>query len=145
MGLITFRKKDRVALDTNIFICALKESDHRYQRASFILQQLKDKRLKVSISILVIEEFFIKVYKEGREKQKDEILDFINLDGQVNIVDVNQQVALKAAQIRAKYSSLRTPDAIHLASAIEAEAQIFITTDKRIPSKIENLVIKILK
>lgn len=39
---------------------------------------------------------------------------------------------------------LKPPDAIHLASAIESGAKIFITTDNKLPRKIVGLTIQAL-
>lgn len=92
---------------------------------------------------MVVEEFFVKVYKSGREKELESILDFITLGGLAKLVDVNKQIALLAAKIRADYR-IQAPDAIYLASAIEAGAKVFITTDKRLPKKVGKITVKIL-
>jgi len=64
------------------------------------------------------------------------------------IVDVlfylTQNIYLKTAFLRATFKSIKTPDAIQVASAIEGEADIFITNDKGIktPSEIEKIVLQ---
>ena len=40
----------------------------------------------------------------------------------------------EAARIRAAHISLRTPDAIHLATAITSGARYFLTNDKGLPA-----------
>jgi predicted nucleic acid-binding protein len=49
-------------------------------------------------------------------------------------VDINAEVAIKAASLRAKYKehNLRTPDALQLAMALEANCPAFVTNDKRL-------------
>lgn len=50
-------------------------------------------------------------------------------------MDVTAEVAVRAAHLRAQYN-LKTPDALHLATAIEAGCQAFLTNDadlKRVP------------
>lgn len=42
----------------------------------------------------------------------------------------DKAVCAQAAELRREYSTLRLPDAIHLATAILAKADIFITADK---------------
>lgn len=44
---------------------------------------------------------------------------------------VDQEIASKVAKIRRKYG-FRTPDAIHLATAVVYKADVFITNDKRL-------------
>jgi len=142
--MTNFKLEHTVALDTNIFICALNKRDSRHEESLQMLEQIKEKGIKASISVLVLEEFFIRVYKQNQEQKITALLDFITIEGVVTILDVSQQLALQAASLRAKHPSLRTPDAIHLASAISAGANIFITVDKRIPRKIENLKVIVL-
>lgn len=142
--MINLKLKQAAALDTNIFICALNNKDLRQEESLKILEQIKEKGLEVSISVLVLEEFFIRVYKQKQEQKIINLLDFITMGGVVSVLDVNQQLALQAARLRAEYPSLRTPDAIHLASAIESGARVFITTDKRLPRKIGKLTVKVL-
>jgi len=54
----------------------------------------------------------------------------------VQLIPVSSAIAQAAATIRATYN-LRTPDAIQIATAIEAGASFFVTNDpifKRVPS-----------
>jgi len=50
----------------------------------------------------------------------------------VAMVPVSESIADQAAQLRARHS-LRTPDAIHLATAISSGASFFLTNDARLP------------
>ena len=142
MGLIVLKTSQSVALDTNIFIIALNKRDPRREKASTILEQIKEKGIRTSISVLVLEEFFIQVYKQHREKDSASILEFLSLGGLSFVLDVDREIALHAAKIRADYKSLRTPDAIHLASAIAAGASVFFSFDKRLSRKVEKLIIR---
>ncbi len=132
-----------IALDSNIFIRALDDPGPLGEKSRTFLKDLKEKTPVVFISVMVLEEFFVKVYKSGREKDVDNILDFITLGGLAQLVDVNKQIALMAAKIRADYH-IKTPDALHLASAMEAGAGVFITTDRGLPRKIGKLTVQVL-
>lgn len=68
---------------------------------------------------------------------------FFRLPG-LEIVELNATVIDLATELRAKHSGvLRTPDAIHLACAISAEADQFLTGDKQLASiqEIEVIVV----
>lgn len=132
-----------IALDSNIFIRALDDPGHLGEKSRTFLEKLRQVTSKVFISVMVLEEFFVKVYKQGKDKDVNSILDFITMGGLVQLVDVNRQIALLAAKIRADYN-IKAPDAIHLASAIEVGAKVFITTDRRLPKKIGKLKIEVL-
>jgi predicted nucleic acid-binding protein len=47
------------------------------------------------------------------------------------MINVNNLIAIKAAELRAKYS-LKTPDSIQLATAIQYNADYFLTNDLRL-------------
>jgi predicted nucleic acid-binding protein len=58
-------------------------------------------------------------------------------------VPVTLEVARHAARLRAAYG-LRTPDAIHLATAVAAEAAEFVTTDRRL-ARVKEIEVRVLK
>lgn len=142
--MINIYNLGKIALDTNIFICALNLKDSRQEAALSILEEIKKKQLNASVSVLVLEEFFIRIHKQNREKEISSLLDFITIGELLVILDVNKEIALLAAKLRAEYPSLRSPDALHLASAISAGANVFITTDKRLPRKVGKLTVSVL-
>lgn len=65
--------------------------------------------------------------------------------GQASAVTLEESTFLMAAQLRAKHS-IKMPDALHLAVAIQQGCDCFITNDKGIPSLpdagIERLLLK---
>lgn len=142
MGII--RHSQIISLDSNIFIRALDDPTSLGEKSRNLIEEIKEITPRIFISTMVLEEFFVRVYKEKRDKDIQRYLDFINLDGLCIIIDINKEIALRAAKLRAQYPSLRAPDAIHIASAIAVKANIFITTDRRLPKKIEKLEIKTL-
>lgn len=145
MGLIdSITRSTPVALDTNIFIFALDHPGKPGEKAGSLLEHIKHVSPKVFISVLTIHEFFIKVYKIGREKDSDKLLDFLSMGGLASVVNINREIALAAAKIRATHTHVRAPDAIHIATAIESKAKIFITTDRRLPRKVNGLKIEVL-
>ena len=53
-------------------------------------------------------------------------------EGLSEMIPLLPNVMLKAAELRARYSWLRTPDAIHLAAAIIGACDVFLTNDQRL-------------
>ena len=60
----------------------------------------------------------------------------------IEVLDITTSIAEGAAQLRAKYN-FRTPDAIQLATAIEAQADYFLTNDSRLKSVTEIAVLTV--
>ena len=50
----------------------------------------------------------------------------------MEIVEVNQEIAKKAAQIRAEYKGFKAMDAIQLAVACLTKCALFLTNDKQL-------------
>ena len=50
----------------------------------------------------------------------------------VEVIPADKNIALKAAEIRAKYKGFKPLDAIHLATAILSGCSSFITNDKQL-------------
>lgn len=144
MGIIdTVDSKTTLALDTNIFIYAYHKSDNQGDLAREFLARIKQGESQVFISVIVFEEFLVKIYKQKLEKNISEYEDFITAGGLITVTNMDRQIARVAAKIRAEFA-IKAPDAIHLASAIESGAKVFITTDRRLPKKIGKLVVKVL-
>lgn len=114
-----------------------------YTSAWQLLEKIKTVNPRVFISTLAFEEFLVQVFKKGLEKDLATYEDFITGGGSFVVVDISRQVARKAAKIRAEFN-IKAPDAIHLATALKSASKIFVTTDKRLPRKIDKLVVEYL-
>lgn len=50
----------------------------------------------------------------------------------MEIIEINQEIAKKAAQIRAEYKGLKAMDALQLAVACLSVCDLFLTNDKQL-------------
>lgn len=130
-----------IALDTNIFILAYNQTSPKGEKAQALLDKILHSGDQIFISVIVFEEFLVKIYKQGLERNLADYENFLTAGGIVIVVDVTRQIARVAAKIRADHPSVRAPDAIHIASALESGAKVFYTTDRRLPKKIDKLEI----
>ena len=62
----------------------------------------------------------------------------------LKLISFNKNEALIFSQLRAKYPSVKPPDAIHLATAISSGADAFFTNDKKL-EQVEEIPILILQ
>jgi predicted nucleic acid-binding protein len=129
----------KIALDSNIFIYALEDEGMLADKSRELLFRIKETSNHVFTSVLTIQEVLVGVYKEGLVNKVNSYLNFILNADNISIIDLSMDIAIKSAQIRAKFVQIRTPDAIHLATAISQKVDEFYTVDKRLPKKIENL------
>lgn len=65
----------------------------------------------------------------GSQEDFSRLLQWLDELTNLLIVEVSVPIAIEAARLRVRYG-FKTPDALHLASAIAARADVFVTTDK---------------
>lgn len=121
-------QQDPVAIDSNVFIYAL-EDNSDFPLAKTIFEEIARRRPQALTSVLTITELTVPLFKTKSYQKIAKYLDFITGKGLITVVAVNQTIALKAAQFRANFN-LKTPDAIHLATATASGAGVFVSADR---------------
>lgn len=118
-----------VALDSNVFIAYLARDAEFYDAANDIMQRLAGDVLQAVCSSIV----FGEIVYTTRDSKSLAAVDafFLNLTSCAD-KPADKLVCREAAQLRQKYPSLRLPDALHLATAITAQVDSFVTADKRL-------------
>ena len=79
-------------------------------------------------SVLLITEVLTKPLKDANKGLADRYLSFVSTFPNLGLREIDQNIALQAAKLRASYG-FKTPDALFLATAIEEKAEAFITND----------------
>lgn len=122
----------RIALDSMVFIYIFEQSTLYYPQAEEILTSVEKGTYEGVTSIIsVTEALSVKKLHTNRMAQ-NEILRFFHEVPHLAVLPVAWEIAQSAAELRRMYSSLRTPDAIQLATAVEAKADVFITNDQKL-------------
>lgn len=134
------KKLKRVALDSNIFIYNLEENVEFLKFTNIIFERLLSDKLKAITSIISLTE--ILSFPGTASREEDLIQEFILIPN-LEIIDVNSEIAIETARIRRKYK-FRLPDAVQLATAKAGRAQAFITNDDRL-EKFKELKVIMLK
>ena len=76
-------------------------------------------------------EYRVRPLREGDFELVQDFDDFLALQV-AEIIPITRNVLEKASVLRAKYGFLKTPDALHLAGAITARCDGFLTNDHRL-------------
>lgn len=122
---------ERIALDTNLFIYVFEQHPEFGEKAKVILEQIEDGFVAAVASSVSLTEILVKPIREGNltlEKQYKLLFShFPNL----TILPIDNMVAERAAYLRGKYN-IKTPDALIVATALVANADLFITNDQRL-------------
>lgn len=131
-----------IGIDTVIFIYLLEANARYLLQVENILKQVEEGRIQGVFSCIGLIEILTGPKKQGRYDLAFQYKKLITHFPNLTIKGVNEIIIETASDLRAKYA-LPTPDAIHLATAINAKAQSFITNDKGL-KKVKEITIHIL-
>lgn len=127
MGRLTLPESGSVYVDAQIVIYTV-ERFPRYVDAVLPLWQASTAgQLEIVTSELSLLEVMVGPMKTGSQHLIDAYQELLT-GTEIGLVPIDTQVLLEAARLRAK-TSLRTPDAIHAATAILAGCDTLITND----------------
>jgi len=126
------RRNAIIGLDSCILIYAI-EANPLFGRASQrIIEQVEAGCCVAVISTLAAMEVLVGPFRRGNEKTAEDVFaSLLNL-ANARWVQLNFPIADRAARLKAEYR-LSTPDAVHLATAMESGATLFVTNDRDIP------------
>jgi predicted nucleic acid-binding protein len=117
-----------IGLDTMVFIYHFEENQIYSPLTFSIFESLEKGSFNGITSILTLLEILVKPKKENNsiltERYKILLETFPNLQ----VKEINENIADIASSLRANYN-INTPDAIQVATSLEAQADIFITND----------------
>jgi predicted nucleic acid-binding protein len=116
-----------VALDADVVIAFLDAGDDQHGRAVDELRPRLAAGHDMLVGASVYAEVMVRPVQAGTAAKVDEFLDAIG----ASVVAVDRTVARRAAELRARQRSLRLPDALSLASALESDADL-VTLDQRL-------------
>jgi predicted nucleic acid-binding protein len=109
-----------IAFDSNVLIYFLEKNPAFFVPAKNLLLPVLSGDSFACTSVLTITE----IVAGSSPGANLEILDHPNID----VLPIDHEIARKAGALRLKYR-LKTPDAVHLASALHSGATAFITND----------------
>ncbi len=121
-----------LALDADVVIGLLDAGDAHHRRAVTFFDTIGDARLLMAMSAYA--EILVGLVAQRREDLADQVVE----RARIELVPLDRTIARRAAGLRADNRSLRLPDALGLATALEREAQL-ITFDKRLHHIAERL------
>jgi len=120
-----------VALDSVFFIYHFQDHPDYGPLTTGVLAAVEAGRFRAVGSSLVLTEVLVHPLRCGAEAEAGDYYALLTTFPNLRLVAPGPEVALAAAGLRAS-EGLRTPDAIHLATALAEKARLFLTNDHRL-------------
>jgi len=123
----------RIFWDTNLFIYLFEGCGDVAKRVALLRQRMRERGDELCTSTLTFGEVLVKPVEEGDSKLQQEYADVLR--SQATLIDFDWEAAQLYAKVR-KDRTIKAPDAIQLACAAKARADLSITNDDRLSRKI---------
>jgi predicted nucleic acid-binding protein len=121
---------ERVYIDANIVIYALEGFELYRPFLAQLSQEVSAGRCEIVTSELTLAEVLVKPLLDNKPDLIRAYQDFLT-SGEVALVRISREILVQSATFRGRFASLRLPDAIHLATAVEAACSSVLTNDRR--------------
>ncbi|MBK8025077.1 MAG: type II toxin-antitoxin system VapC family toxin [Chloroflexi bacterium] len=118
----------RLGVETSPFIYFVEENPNYLDRVRYVFQQAASGRFMIVTSTISLTEVLVLPMQTGNSQYENAYRAMLMNSENVSTVAVSPAIAEQAAFLRAKYR-LRTPDALHIATAIVSECEAILTND----------------
>lgn len=119
---------NRLYVEAAPLIYYVEEHPVYLQRMERIIAFIEDTPIEAVSSVIALTEVLSQPIKKGRTDLQQAYRDILASGEQFRLLPVSQIIAESAARLRA-YHNLRTPDALHIATALDAACDAFLTND----------------
>lgn len=119
-----------IGLDTAPFIYYIEDIAPYADLVDPVFTLLENHALSAVTSTVTLAEILTKPFADKEFFLADEIRFTVKSFTALSVTSIDEKLAEAAALIRARYN-VRLPDALQLAAAIQGEATLFLTNDKR--------------
>jgi predicted nucleic acid-binding protein len=118
----------RLYMETAPLIYYVEENSTYVAKMDVIIATIEDRSLEAVSSVITLTEVLTHPFKRGDTRLEREYRDILLNSGGFRLLPVTSRLAESAADLRARYN-LRTPDALHVATGIDATCDAFLTND----------------
>lgn len=118
-----------IGIDTSTLIYLLEEHPTHATKARRLFERIEKGSLKAIFSIVGMIELLTGVKKKGKKDLAQDYKLLLSHLPNFDIYSIDETIVDVASDLRVKYG-IRTPDAIHMATAIAKGAALFVTNDR---------------
>ena len=133
MGLTADLGRGAVAVDTAVFIYLIEEDPRFLPHILPLFVEADAGKRELITSALTLLEVLVVPYRAGNIPLAERYELLLTRSRGIRMTELSRDLLRAAAQLRAA-SGVRTPDALHLVSALTAGCRTFLTNDRRVPN-----------
>ena len=122
------RARSAVALDTSIFIYQFEKNPRYFPFSDAVFAWLEQNGNSAITSTLAMTELLVPAYRDGDARRLQQYRGLMMTYPRLTLIAPDFGIADLAARMRADYG-LKTPDAIHAATALHLNVSGFLTND----------------
>lgn len=142
MGQLSLPASGSVYVDTNIVIYSVEKIDPYWTQLQPLWQAAQQGQFTVLSSELVLLETLVKPLKEADTVLEKTFRELLLASKDVQLIPISLSILEQAAYLRAT-TGLKSPDAIHAATALSVGSPVFITNEK-VFKRVSGLTIVVL-
>ncbi|MEL6723213.1 MAG: PIN domain-containing protein [Pseudomonadota bacterium] len=128
MELIETLKGKRIYFDTNIFIYIIEGSIQYQKIIDKLTKSILQKDFEPHTSYITLTEVLPPLVKRGDKDTISGTVEFICNNSFFHLSIIDEEICLQAGFLRGELG-IKTPDALHVATAINQGCNIFLTND----------------
>ncbi|HVU10115.1 MAG TPA: PIN domain-containing protein [Phototrophicaceae bacterium] len=118
----------RLCIETAPYIYYVENHPIYADKMKLVFQIVETGTIEIKTSVVTLTETLMKPIRANDQTVADSYRELLTDTDYIRLISVTPEIAQRAAYVRARYN-LRTPDALHVASALEAKCDAFLTND----------------
>jgi predicted nucleic acid-binding protein len=128
MGQLVIPSRSQVYVDTSVVIYTFEENTDYFSLLQPLWTKFQAQEIELISSELILMEVLIVPLRNNNNSLVNDYEELL-LNSEMQLIPIDRSILRQAANLRAT-TNLKTPDAIHAATAISVNCDLFITNDK---------------
>jgi predicted nucleic acid-binding protein len=97
-----------------------------------VVELMNENRIQAFTSVLTLSEVLPKPVETGNDELVEKFKTYLKSGPNLTLLSIGEAIGETAGVLRGKYPYLKTVDAIQIAAALDANADVFLTNDKKL-------------
>jgi len=118
-----------IFIDTAPFIYHFENSEKYSPLTKVLFSELDKNSVRAITSVITLTEIITKPFQIGNREVVEKYIAYFRSGKNLVVHPINENIAIIAGELRGKYPSIKSIDALQLGTALFLEAKIFVTND----------------